>query len=98
MRVDTDDLVSVTEASNRLSQLVTDAAEGRERVLVRHNVPVAALVSIKRLDALQQLERDMRDFVLAQSRVLDDDGTRLGWDELLDRLGFSEADVDAAEE
>ena len=95
MQVDTDDLVSISEASNRLSKIVTEAAEGRDRVLVKNNVAVAAIVGVKRLDALQELERDMRDFVLAQSRMLTDKRDHLGWDELLDRLGITEDDLDA---
>jgi hypothetical protein len=40
---------------------------------------------------------DLRDVALVRSRVVGDDGTRLDWDQMLDRLGLTEADIDAAD-
>jgi len=47
MNIDTQDLISVTEASNRgVSRLIQDAAQGRPQVVLRNNKAVAAVVSL----------------------------------------------------
>ena len=89
-RIDTTDLISITEANALgISALARDAAKGRERVLLRNNKPVAAVVSIERLERLQQLEDDLADFALATARVLTDQGERVSLDDVLGRFGYT---------
>jgi PHD/YefM family antitoxin component YafN of YafNO toxin-antitoxin module len=80
---------SVTEAKAKLPQLV---AENRSTVLLRHNEPVAALVSISRYNHLLAVETAMRSADPMLLQKLRDNATRarntpladLGtWDDLL---------------
>lgn len=88
--VDTANLISITEASNRgLSALVREAEEGRDRILVRNNQPVAAMVSMERLEELEALQEDLLDIALIAARIFTDDGTRFSLDEVLDQFGYT---------
>ena len=54
-RVDTANLVSISEATKRgISKLASDAANGREQILMRNNKPVAAVVGMDRLNELDE--------------------------------------------
>lgn len=89
-RVDTEDLISISEA-NRLgvSALVRAAEEGHERVVLRNNRPVAAVVSMERLARLQALEEDLLDMSLAAARMMTAGPERHGLDEVLARFGYT---------
>lgn len=94
MEINTDDILSITEASHRgLSRLVAEAAAGRERVLVRHGKAIAAVVSIERLAEMQELEAALRDVTLVAARMLTDDGQRISLDEVLARFGYTRAEL-----
>lgn len=68
--VDTSDLISISEANKLgVSGLVRAAEEGREHVLLRNNKPVAGVVSMKRLEQLQQIQEDLIDASLAAARM-----------------------------
>ena len=88
--VDTDDLISISDA-NRLgvSALIREAEAGRDRVLLRNNKPVAAVISVKRLEQLQQLQEDLIDFSLASARRLTTGLGRHSLDEVLAQFGYS---------
>ena len=74
--------ISVTEASGRgVARLVADAAHGSEVVVTRRGAPVAAVVSVERLAALDELRRDLRDLALVIGRGADDDGRRVALDD-----------------
>lgn len=76
--------ISVTEASARgVARLVADAAHGSEVVVTRRGAPVAAVVSVERLAALDELRRDLRDLALVIGRSADDDGRRVPLDDVL---------------
>ncbi|HZS02828.1 MAG TPA: type II toxin-antitoxin system prevent-host-death family antitoxin [Chloroflexota bacterium] len=93
-RVDTSDLISITEANKvGLSALVRAAEAGREQVLVRNNKPVAALISLARLDEVQQLEDDLADLALATARLLTDTGERIGLDTILAAYGVTREEL-----
>ena len=88
--VDTADLISISEANALgISALVRDAAAGRERVLVRNNKPVAAIISFERLEQLQEMEADFADLVLINTRLLTDSGERVSLDDVLARFGYT---------
>jgi prevent-host-death family protein len=90
VRVDTTDLRPIAEA-NRLgvSGLVREAEQGHEQVLLRNNKPVAAMVSMERLEQLQRLEEDLLDIVLASARMLTTGPRRHSLDEVLERFGYA---------
>lgn len=88
--VDTADLISISEA-NRLgvSGLVREAEAGHEQVVLRNNKPVAAVVSMKRLEQLQRLQEDLLDVSIAAARMLTTGPGRHGLDDVLARFGFT---------
>ena len=84
--IDTDVLVSVSEAQARLSRLVTEASQGRSPVLTRNNKPVAVILDVASFAALQELERTLRDYVLVQSRRLTGDEATIAWSDFVSGL------------
>lgn len=95
MRVDTRDLVSVTELGRDLSRHVNEAHDGRTVVVLKNNQPAAALVSpaeMERLQNLDEREEDLRLLALAVVRLATDTGERVSLDDLASELGF---DLDA---
>ncbi|HSL07102.1 MAG TPA: hypothetical protein VK887_03895 [Pseudonocardiaceae bacterium] len=96
MNVDTQDLISVTEASNRgVSRLIQDAAQGRTQVVLRNNKAVAAVVgmdAVERLARLEELEGDLRLLSVALARTVTDSGRRYSLEEVAAELGV---DLDA---
>jgi len=84
--------VSVTEAGRRgLSALLAEAESGDEIVVERRGKPVAAIVGMHRLDEIAALEADLRSAALVMSRMLTDDGARIGLADVIASLGY---DVD----
>ncbi len=48
MKINMEDLISVTEASRQgVSKLVREASSGRDLILIRNNKPAAAIVGIE---------------------------------------------------
>jgi antitoxin (DNA-binding transcriptional repressor) of toxin-antitoxin stability system len=91
VNIDTQDLISVTEASNRgVSRLIQDAAQGRTQVVLRNNKAVAAVVSmdaVERLARLEELEDDLRLLSVALARTVTDSGRRYSLEEVAAELG-----------
>src|SRR3954453_9977277 len=92
--IETDDLISISDA-NRLgvSALIRDAEEGRQRLVLRNNKPVAVVMSVERFEQLQQLQDDLVDITLAASRMMTTSGRRHSLDDVLERLGYSREDL-----
>ena len=89
-RVHTSDLLSISDANKLgISGLVREAEAGHERVLLRNNKPVAAVVSMQRLEELQRIQEDLLDFSLAAARMLTAGPERHSLDEVLDRFGYT---------
>lgn len=96
MNVNTDDLVSVTEANSSLSRLLNEAHEGRSKLVMRNNKPLAAIVSPEdaaRLQRLDELEDDLRLLALALARAISDDGARHSLDDVAVEFGIDPADL-----
>lgn len=94
--IDTENLISVTDAGKLgISALVREAAEGRERVLVRNNKAVAVVMSMERFEQLQELEDDLIDITLAAARVLTAGTTRYSLDEVLEQFGYTREELAA---
>jgi len=97
MNVNTDDLVSVTEANSSLSRLLNEAHQGRTKLVMRNNKPFAAIVSPEaaaRLQRLDELEEDLRLLGLALVRAVTDDGVRHSLDDVAAEFGIDLAELD----
>lgn len=88
-RIDTDDLISIANASRLgVSALAREAEQGRDRVLLRNATPVAAIVGIERFERLQRAENDLLDLSLVAARMATTGPERYSLDEILDRFGY----------
>ena len=56
---------------------------------LRNNKPIAAVVSIKRLNQLEELEEDLIDASLAVARMLTTGPERYSLDEVLEKFGYT---------
>ena len=78
--------VTTVEARSQLSEILNRAAYGRERVvLTRRGKPIAAVISIDDLRALDQLVERVEDSIDREEadRILSDpDAESLSWEEV----------------
>ncbi|WP_214325116.1 type II toxin-antitoxin system prevent-host-death family antitoxin [Nonomuraea sediminis] len=82
--------LSVTEAARRgVARLVADAEQGADLVVTRRHQPVAAVVSIRRLNELEEAAADLRDLALVLARSVTDTGERVSLDEVLAAFGHT---------
>jgi len=89
-RIDTAALISVSDANKMgLSALIREAEAGHDHVVLRNNKPVAAVMSMQRLEELQQLQDDLSDISLAAARQLTTGSHRTSLDEVLSHLGYT---------
>lgn len=92
--VDTKELISVSDAGKiGLSALVKAAERGEQRVLMRNNKPIAAVIGIDALERTEELEERLLDVSLALTRLLTTDERRHSLDDVLDRFGFTREDL-----
>ena len=90
------DVVSVSDAAARgVPGLVREAEEGHDVVVSRRGHPVAAVISIGRLERLRDLEADLRSATLVLSRAMTDDGRRRELDDVISSFGFDRAELEA---
>jgi prevent-host-death family protein len=88
--------VSVTEAASRgVAGLIKEAEAGEDVIVARRGRPVAAVVSMRRLTQLRDLERDLRDVALILARVATDSGRRTDLDTAITAFGFDRAELEA---
>ncbi|MEV5553984.1 type II toxin-antitoxin system prevent-host-death family antitoxin [Nonomuraea wenchangensis] len=82
--------LSVTEAARRgVARLVADAEQGTDLVVTRRHQPVAAVVSIRRLNQLEEAAADLHDLALVLARSVTDTGERVSLDEVLEAFGHT---------
>lgn len=94
--VDTSALISVADANKRgVSRLVRDAEQGDEKVVLRNNKPVAAVVSIEHLERIEEREALIADLSLTLARELTTSANRHTLDEVLDMFGYTRDDLRA---
>ncbi|MFD9949483.1 type II toxin-antitoxin system prevent-host-death family antitoxin [Nonomuraea sp. NPDC059023] len=88
--------LSVTEAAQRgVARLVADAEHGADLVVTRRHQPVAAVVSIRRLNELEEAAADLRDLALVLARSATDTGERASLDEVLAAFGHTRESLSA---
>ena len=88
--------LSVTDASARgISALVSDAEHGADIVIERRRQAIAVIVSMKRLERLEEAERDLRDIGLVLARDATDTGHRTDLSEAIAHLGFDRSVLEA---
>ncbi|MFC9552707.1 type II toxin-antitoxin system prevent-host-death family antitoxin [Rhodococcus sp. NPDC056960] len=88
--------LTVTEAYSRgIARLVEDAEHGENVVISRSGTLVAAIVGMRRLGELQELERDLRDLALVLTRAATDTGGRTALDAAIERYGYSRAEMES---
>jgi prevent-host-death family protein len=94
-KVDTKDLISVSEANRiGISALVKAAEEGEQPVVIRNGKPVAAVVSIDALQRAEELEERLLDVSLGLTRLITADERRHSLDDVLDRFGFTREELE----
>lgn len=90
------DVVSVSDAAGRgVPGLVREAEEGHDVVVARRGRPVAAVISIGRLERLRELEGDLRSATLVLTRAMTDDGIRHKLDDVISSFGFDRGELEA---
>jgi prevent-host-death family protein len=93
--IDTTDLISVTDAGKMgVSKLVQTAEHGGRWIVVRNNKPVAAVVGIESLERSEEREERLLDVALGLTRILTTSERRHELDDVLDRLGYSRAELE----
>src|SRR6478672_9702455 len=93
--IDTKHMISMADASKRgISALVRDAESGEDQIVLRNNRAVAAVISIERLEQLQQLEDDLADIMLAAARMLTTSPERTALDDVLAEFGYTREEMD----
>jgi len=87
--------MSVTEASARgVGAIVRAASEGHDIVVERHGQAIAAVVGMRRLGELCELEADLRSAALVLTRRATDNGRRTDLDDALAAFGFERAELE----
>ncbi|AXG79967.1 prevent-host-death family protein [Streptomyces paludis] len=88
--------LTVTEASRRgVARLVADAEQGSDLLVTRRHQPVAAVVGIDRLAALEDAATDLHDLALVLARATGDTGQRTSMDDVLAAFGHTRESLEA---
>ena len=88
--------LSVTDASARgISALVNDAEHGADIVVERRRQAIAVILSTRRLERLEEAERDLRDIGLVLARAATDTGERTDLSKAISHLGFDRSALEA---
>lgn len=101
MKIDEREMVSATDAARNPSQLFRAAAEGQRFVIITNNTPTAAVVSMEQyreLADLEEREEDLKLLALTLVRVATDRGRRHDLSDVIAKLGYSDAEIDADED
>jgi len=94
-QIDTQDLISISDANKiGISGLVKAAEQGEQRVLLRNGKAVAAVIGIDALQRAEELEDRLLDVSLGLTRLLTASERRHSLDDVLDRFGFTREDLE----
>ena len=92
--IDTDSLLSISDANRMgVSALIRAAEEGETRVVLRNNKPVAVVLSMECYDELERMREDAIDATLAAARMLTTGENRHSLDAVLAQFGYSRDDL-----
>jgi prevent-host-death family protein len=92
--IEPDELISVSEASQLgVSALVRAAEEGRQRIVLRNNKPVAVVMSMERFEQVQQLQDDLIDITLVAARMMSSSGRSYSLDEVMEHFGYTREEL-----
>jgi prevent-host-death family protein len=101
MKIDERDVISASEFARCPGKLFREASEGRQFVIFTNNAPTAAVVSMdeyRELNEIREREEDLRLLSLAITRVAADSGRRHDLDDVIAELGFTDEEIDEAED
>jgi prevent-host-death family protein len=88
--------VSVTEATRRgVAGLVADAEQGSDVIVTRRERPVAAVVSMRRLEMIEETIGDLHDLALVLARSATDTGERTSLDDVIKAFGHTRESLEA---
>lgn len=88
--------LSVTEAAQRgVAGLVSEAEQGSDVIVTRRQQPVVAVVSMRRLDEIDEAVADLRDLALVLARTATDSGRRTTFDDVLAAFGHTRESLEA---
>jgi hypothetical protein len=91
-------LLSVDEAARLGIVGLFDLVKPESYVFIEdEGKKIAVLVHPERLNALLELEEDIRDVAVISDRLANDDGRRIPLDEVISELGFSREELEASE-
>ena len=94
MKTDTNDMVSVSDASKKgVSWLVSQAESGRTLLMLRNNRPAAVVASVEALERLEHIDELIEDLQLcaaALARRTPDSGARHDLDDVIAELGIED--------
>ena len=94
--VDTEDLISISEANKLgVSALIREAEEGHDQIVLRNNKPVAVVMGMDRYEQWQQLQDDLIDITLVAARMLTSTGPSISLDEVLEHFGYTREELEA---
>ena len=86
----------MTEATRRgVAGLVADAESGQTLVVTRRRQPVAAVVGMRQLNAIEETATDVIDLALALARAATDSGRRTSMDDVLAAFGHTRESIAA---
>lgn len=92
------DPIPLADARDNLGDLVNRASYGGERVVIsKRGKPVAALVSVEALRALEAYEDEEDERAVAEARA-NDDGVRIPLEEIEEKLRQREAEAETLTE
>ena len=88
--------MQITEAGRRgVSRLVADAEAGHPTVLSRRAESIAAVVSYRDVQRLDELERTLTDVALVLSRAAADTGQRTSLDDAIVSFGYTRDELNS---
>lgn len=92
MKIDTRNIINVTQASTRGASWLVSRAEAGETLLIMKNSEPAAVVTsvdnVTRLEELDEVASDLRLLAATLARVVADTGDRYDLDEVIEELGI----------
>ena len=93
MRVDTDNMVSVTELQKKLTKQIRDVSESGEPVYVmKNNAIKAVIISVEEYQSLRDVEEVLEHFEIAEmveTRLAGHDRSRnISWEKIKEKHGL----------